>query len=216
MKITICCYSFLLSEGLKTLLEGDASVKVVTLEKDRVANKLAALDSEIIIADLDMFFDYSEQLLNKGKSKVLAIYNTSRMPSLNGQLSEFIAKGLVGILPPETDAMLLKRAIKAVSQGDLWINHKSMKDMLVSGQQRVGLTKQEGQIVYYICRGYRNKEIAQKLDITEQTVKSHCNRVYKKFKVSDRLQLALLLMHDRMHDKSPTKTEAPLESILQG
>ncbi len=197
MKITICCYSFLLSEGLKALLEGDSSMKVVSLDKDRDVSKIAALHSDIIIADLDMFFDHSAELLNKEQSKVLVIYNTGRMPSLNGQLSELIAKGLVGILPPETGAVMLRRAIKAVSQGDLWINHKSIKDMLVGGQKRTELTKQEGQIAHYICRGYRNKEIAQKLDITEQTVKSHCNRVYKKFQVTDRLQLALLLMNDK-------------------
>jgi DNA-binding NarL/FixJ family response regulator len=112
-------------------------------------------------------------------------------------LSEFISRGLVGILPPETDGALLKRAIRAVYQGELWINHKSIKDMLLTGQQKIGLTKQEGQVVYHICRGLRNKEIAETLNITEQTVKSHCNRIYKKFGVSDRLQLALLLMHDK-------------------
>jgi len=211
MKITICSYSFLLSEGLKRLLEGESSVKVMTLQ-DLDVKKIAALHSDIIIADLDTFFAHSEQLLNKGQSKVLVIYNTARLLSVDRQLAEYIGKGLVGILPPETDAVLLKRAIKTVSHGDLWINHKSMKDMLLSGQQRVELTRQEGQIAHYIGRGCRNKEIAQKLDITEQTVKSHCNRIYKKFNVSDRLQLALLLLHD----KSLTKTEEPAESNLQG
>jgi len=202
MKLTICCYSYLLAEGLEKLLEGESSVEVVTIEKGHTVEKIAAHRPDLIIADLDTFFDHSEQFLNKGTSKVLVIYNTARLPSVDGQLSEFISQGLVGILPPETDGVLLKRAICAVSQGELWINHKSLKDMLLSGQQKVGLTKQEGQIVYYICRGCRNKEIAQKLNITEQTVKSHCNRVYKKFGVTDRLQLALLLMHDKSMSKS--------------
>ena len=51
--------------------------------------------------------------------------------------------------------------------------------------------KKEKEVVSLICHGYRNKEIAQKLDISEQTVKSHCNRIYKKVGVTDRLQLAL-------------------------
>jgi DNA-binding NarL/FixJ family response regulator len=207
VKLTICCYSHLLSEGLRTLLEGESSLKVSSLEKDADLREISGLQPDLIIADLDTFFDHSEELLGRGHSKILVIYNTARLPSVNGQLSEFISKGLVGILPPETDALLLKRAIKAVSQGELWINHRSMREMLLGGQQKVGLTRQEGQIVFHICRGYRNKEIAQRLNITEQTVKSHCNRIYKKFNVSDRLQLALLLMHD----KSVTKGEQRLE-----
>lgn len=53
------------------------------------------------------------------------------------------------------------------------------------------LAKREREIAFHICQGYRNKEIAQKLHISEQTVKSHCCRIYKKLGVSDRLQLAL-------------------------
>jgi DNA-binding NarL/FixJ family response regulator len=58
-------------------------------------------------------------------------------------------------------------------------------------EKKIDLTKKEKEIVSLICNGCRNKEIAQRLDISEQTVKSHCNRIYKKVGVSDRLQLAL-------------------------
>lgn len=207
MKVQIRCYSLLVAEGIKKLIEHEPSVQVVASKGDDKLEELAEDSPDLVIADLDTFFDHSEPLLNSGSSKVIVIYNTSRQPSLNGQLSEYISKGLAGILPPETDAGLLRRAIKAVSSGELWINHKSLRDMLVSGQQRADLTKQETQVVYYICRGYRNKEIAQKLDITEQTVKSHCNRIYKKFGVSDRLQLALLLMHDKSAIKQAREIE---------
>jgi DNA-binding NarL/FixJ family response regulator len=55
----------------------------------------------------------------------------------------------------------------------------------------IDLTGKEEEITSLICKGFRNKEIAQKLNISEQTVKSHCNRIYKKVGVSDRVQLAL-------------------------
>jgi DNA-binding NarL/FixJ family response regulator len=58
-------------------------------------------------------------------------------------------------------------------------------------EKKIDLSKKEKEIVSLICHGCRNKEIAQRLDISEQTVKSHCNRIYKKVGVSDRLQLAL-------------------------
>jgi DNA-binding NarL/FixJ family response regulator len=196
MKLIICCHNLLFSEGLKKLLEDEPFIGKIALAESRDL-KGAAHHADLVIADLDILFDHAEELFNHGHSKILVINNTSHLPVLNGHLSEFISRGVVGFLPPETDDGLLKRAIRAVSSGELWINHKSLKDLLVSGQQKSGLTKQEGQIVYYICRGYRNKEIAQRLDITEQTVKSHCNRIYKKCGVSDRLQLALLFISDR-------------------
>jgi DNA-binding NarL/FixJ family response regulator len=55
----------------------------------------------------------------------------------------------------------------------------------------IRLTNAEREIVALLCHGFRNKEIAQQQNISEQTVKSHCNKAYKKFGVSDRLQLAL-------------------------
>ena len=55
----------------------------------------------------------------------------------------------------------------------------------------IRLAPREEEIISHICQGYTNKEIAQKLNISEQTVKSHCHRIYKKIGVSDRLQLAL-------------------------
>lgn len=197
MKLTIYCHSYLLSEGLKKLLEDEPLVGEIEVKDGHELKKGVHPVADLILADLDIFLDHADEFFHKGRSKVLVINNTAHLPLLNGQLSEYISKGLVGILSPETDASLLKRAIRAVYSGELWINHKSLKELIVSGPQKSGLTKQEGQVVYYICRGYRNKEIARKLDIAEQTVKSHCNRLYKKLGVSDRLQLALLFMYDK-------------------
>lgn len=197
MKLTICCHSLLFAEGLKKLLEDEPSLSEIGLAEVDGMKKIPTMRSDLIIADLDIFLEHSEEFLDKGRSRVMVIYNTSHLPLLNGQLVGLISKGLVGILPPETNADLLKRAITAVSSGELWINHKSIKDMLVTGQQKSKLTRQEAQIASFICRGYRNKEIAQKLGIAEQTVKSHCNRIYKKLGISDRLQLALLLTSDK-------------------
>jgi DNA-binding CsgD family transcriptional regulator len=53
------------------------------------------------------------------------------------------------------------------------------------------LTKTEIELVKMVSQGYSNKEIMRKLNITEQSLKSHLNRTYKKTGVSDRLQLAL-------------------------
>ena len=47
------------------------------------------------------------------------------------------------------------------------------------------------EILKLVAQGYTYKEIAQKLYVTEQTVKSHCNKLFKKFGVTNRVGLAL-------------------------
>jgi DNA-binding NarL/FixJ family response regulator len=47
-------------------------------------------------------------------------------------------------------------------------------------------------------QGWRNREIAQHLSITEQTVKNHLRSIYDKVGVSDRLELVLYAIHQKM------------------
>ena len=55
----------------------------------------------------------------------------------------------------------------------------------------ISFTKREKQILSYLSCGLSNKEIAIKLNITEDTIKSHLRRIYKKIDVNDRTQAAL-------------------------
>jgi DNA-binding NarL/FixJ family response regulator len=83
------------------------------------------------------------------------------------------------------------------------------------------LSETEKEVAALICLGCRNKEIAQELDISEHTVKSHCNRIYKKLEVSDRLQLSLKLSRDphlqdylnRFRQQSPSGQLPPKKKI---
>ena len=59
------------------------------------------------------------------------------------------------------------------------------------------LTEKEIEIVKLICEGLSNKEIKKSLKTTEQSVRAHLSRIYRKTGVSDRLQLALLAVNTR-------------------
>ena len=56
------------------------------------------------------------------------------------------------------------------------------------------LTPREGEILDYIARGYINKQIADKLSISEQTVKNHMSSILRKLDASDRTQAVVLAM----------------------
>jgi len=60
------------------------------------------------------------------------------------------------------------------------------------------LTRKEKAVISYLMQGWRNREIANQLAITEQTVKNHLRTIYDKVGVSDRLELVLYVIHQRL------------------
>ena len=60
------------------------------------------------------------------------------------------------------------------------------------------LTRRERTIISCLTQGWRNREIARRLEITEQTVKNHLRAIYDKVGVSDRLEMALYAIHQKM------------------
>jgi DNA-binding NarL/FixJ family response regulator len=65
------------------------------------------------------------------------------------------------------------------------------------------LTRREKSIIGCLLQGWRNREIAEHLSITEQTVKNHLRTIFDKVGVSDRLELVLYAIHHRMELPPP-------------
>lgn len=104
----------------------------------------------------------------------------------------------------------LREIASVVSQGGLWVGAQLMQKLLtvaqsaapkqatVDGdvelqQQLKQLTPRERMVAIEIGRGASNKEIAERLDITERTVKAHVSVIFNKLDVRDRVKLALLI-----------------------
>ena len=67
------------------------------------------------------------------------------------------------------------------------------------GRERSPLSAREHEIVALVAQGYKNKEMAEKMFISEQTVKNHLHNIFDKLGVSDRLELALYAIHKGLH-----------------
>lgn len=203
LRIAIGCNNYLFGEGLKRLLEDERDINVVGIFNGGTGSlpnleEILKLNPDIILADycsdFNVFLSLPADFLKTNSLKIILIGDRTLRLIADRQLKELVLKGVVGILPPSADSELLKKALKAVFSGELWLDRATLMKLLSSmrhQEKSAGLAKREKEIVFHICQGYRNKEIAEKLHISEQTVKSHCNRIYKKLGVSDRLQLAL-------------------------
>ncbi|MDA8412853.1 MAG: response regulator transcription factor [Desulfobacteraceae bacterium] len=107
---------------------------------------------------------------------------------------------LYGIISTETDLQLFRKALKAIQNGQVWIDNSKLK-AVIHGQslqnKSLGhetLSKKEREIVQLVAGGHKNKEIAGKLGISEQTVKAHLSRIFRKVNVTCRSQLVPLAL----------------------
>ena len=84
---------------------------------------------------------------------------------------------------------------RAVHEGQIWIDNDCLKALLhkagtISRDGRIdNVSTREQQILDQIALGRKNKEIAAQLFMSEQTVKAHLSRIFKKFNVSSRTEL---------------------------
>ena len=109
-------------------------------------------------------------------------------------VSLFLTEKISGLISSDADVATLSKAINVVHNGELWINNATLKSLLNRAITRkvrdsAKFTERETAIIRLVREGYRNKEIADFLNISEQTVKSHLNRVFRKLDVSSRTEL---------------------------
>ena len=97
--------------------------------------------------------------------------------------------GVRGILPGSATIDCLLGSLQSIQKGILCFEKDLMESVL--HQKRVALTERQGQIVSLVSQGYKNKEIAWSLGITEGTVKVYLYKLFKKLGMNDRLDMAL-------------------------
>ncbi|WP_195892549.1 response regulator transcription factor [Geotalea daltonii] len=109
-----------------------------------------------------------------------------------------------GVISTDTPPEMFSKALHTVSKGQIWIDNDKIKALLhnqpshLKPAGRANLSKKEQDIVAFIAQGLKNKEIAQRLCISEQTVKTHISRIFKKVDVVSRSQLVPLALKLRI------------------
>ena len=113
------------------------------------------------------------------------------------QMMEAIRLGVRGIFLKEMPTRLLTECIRKVHNGEKWIEKESFSHAFEkllkhdSGIREIGgiLTPREIEIVHMAADGLRNKEIADRLYVSEATIRTHLWNIYQKLKVNSREQL---------------------------
>ncbi|WP_343232619.1 LuxR C-terminal-related transcriptional regulator [Vibrio sp. vnigr-6D03] len=104
---------------------------------------------------------------------------------------------LVGVFYLDDDIDTLSKGMNAIQNGEMWLSRKLAQEYIMYYRQRQKsttnalyskLTRREQQIIRHLAKGATNTEIADKLFVSENTVKTHLHNLFKKIHAKNRLQ----------------------------
>lgn len=198
----------MIREGLKQLLELEGEFKVIAEAADGIEciNKLAIVKPDVLLLDINMPNMNGLEVLQKMKEmkikmKVLILTIHSEVE----YLLKAVDIGVSGYLLKDSESAELKKAIIAVVNGENYIQpslipvlNAKMIDRDSDTVKIESLTKRELEVLKNLSYGMYNKEIAEKLDISERTVKNHISNIFKKIEVTDRTQAAVFAIRNNL------------------
>jgi DNA-binding NarL/FixJ family response regulator len=113
--------------------------------------------------------------------------------------NDLVKKGVRGIFYNDDPLANLAKGVPAILNGELWFSRKDLmkcildsnSDNKMAMELKASLTTREREILILIASGINNSQIADNLNISRNTVKTHLYNIYNKIKVPNRLQAAL-------------------------
>lgn len=193
-QVVIAMSNLILSEGIARLVETDTSISVSRIlapGKEYPNEELQTFDSAVVLTDFMTLHNSFPGLDESAKRPLFILIDTDC--GRENLVSAVLRKKISGVLLGDSSPELLIRAIKAVAKGDIWLDKQTFKNILhginALGGEKNSLSPREKDVVLLTGKGLRNKEIAQQLNISETTVKTHLNRIFQKLNLKARSEL---------------------------
>ena len=188
-------------EGLRALLERNGGFDVVGVCGDlkELAAAALAIHAEVAVVDPDsdeVSLRAVSILAETGRCRVL-VFTAAADPTV---FARAIERGAAGVLVKDQPLESLYRAIQKVHAGELWLDRAKTALVLTHAMRRgrdpeqmkiESLTRREREIVALVGEGLRNAAIAERLFISEATVRNHLTSILGKLSLADRFDLAV-------------------------
>lgn len=195
-------------EGLKKLLEFDGDIEVIGEANDGLEclEFLEKVVPQVVLLDIDMPKMNGLEVLQKIKEKkievkviILTVHNEIEY------LIKAVNIGIDGYMIKDSESSELRKAIFHVIDGETYIQPSLIpllkSRILERDKDEIKiekLTKRELEILKLLSIGLYNKEIGEKLNISERTVKNHVSNIFRKIDVTDRTQAAVFAIKNNL------------------
>lgn len=204
-------------DGLRRLLEDEGGFEVVGEAADgaQAVSLAQALHPDVLLLDMVMprvsGLEALRELAAAGEPPRVLLLTAE----IDGaQFLEALSLGARGVVLKESATQLLFKAIRTVFEGQYWVGRDAVTDIVRHIREQASLvrprpvpadrlTQREREIVAGVAVGESNREVAQRLRLSEDTVKHHLTSIFDKVGVSKRAELVAYAMTHGL-------TEAPL------
>ncbi|QUL53439.1 response regulator transcription factor [Paenibacillus tritici] len=207
IKVLIVDDHQLIRDGLKLIVETNERFVIIgEAENGQVALRLIEeMKPDVILLDLNMpvmsGMETMEALRNKQCEIPVIILTTYNEDEL---MVNALALGAKGYLLKDTNRTNLFRSIESAIWGETLLQPDIMNKVLAAKESKEStgsskkefpiLTDKEQVILQFVARGYKSKEIAFDMGVTERTVKAHLTTIYTKLGVDSRSQAVATAM----------------------
>jgi DNA-binding NarL/FixJ family response regulator len=206
---------FALEDDLRVVAQAD-TLENLRLAIERYPSDIVLLEGSLLTGTVNII----PELLRAAPDVKLIV---QAVAADENQTVELYRRGVRGIVSRSISPDLLVRCVRRIAAGETWIDNQSVSwvieayraqaSALVNPRTQPKLSPKEMAIITCITQGKRNKEIAYQLGTTEQVIKNYLRKIYDKLGVSDRLELALYCLHNKII-KSDTDEEAVAQKVV--
>lgn len=181
-------------DGLLSLLHKHEYFKavIITTNPQELLRQMACTPVDILFADITMLYRNGHELANKVKElfpqvKMVALFEKSQNNLVNTMIEE---GSLTGYVLKDTDKHTITKALEHMIE-HIYSNDKKLSDMpnptvrlRKIAPETTHLTDRELEVIRLIEQEYSNKQIAERLFISERTVETHRKNIFRKTKTN--------------------------------
>jgi len=196
----------LLAEALKR--DHDLEVIIADADSDGLIAEVVGSDADVLVisSNLDEQPSRGFAVLHQLRSSCPRIRAVVLLDSSKEEMIlDAFRAGAKGIFSRQDSMEMLSRSIRCVHQGQIWADSRQMSlavEALASAptiraQSGDGLnllTKREMEVVHCLAEGLTNREIAERLGLSQHTIKNYLFRVFDKLGVSSRVELLFMTL----------------------
>jgi len=194
---------FVLSQSEKAEVVGEATNGIEFLETvDQINPDLVLMD--ISMPEMDGIEATQKILQTNPNLKIVAL-------SMFGDEEYYfrmIHAGVKGFVLKKSGKKDLEKAIEEVMRGESYFSNELLRNIILNitdkrsakaaHNEDVPLTKREKEILYYICRGYSNNEIAEHLHLSPKTVNGHRTNLLSKTNSKNSINLVMFAIKNNL------------------